>query len=330
MVIFVTGLCQFHCWYCPVNQEKMYRDVTYADEAAVHLDEDLLVEARAIDALGAGITGGDPMDMVDRVCHYIRLLKAEFGPRFHTHLYTPTTDEEKLRKVAAAGLDEIRFHPFPPYWAAMDRSPYGRAFELCRELGMRAGVEIPLLPNKKADLVALIRWLEARGVDFINLNELEFSEANWWRVKKLGYTLKGELSYGAAGCDEVARELLRLPVKHTTIHYCSSGYKDAVQLRNRIKRRAENVAKPYDVITDDGTLLRGIVEGDDLGAIVKLLREEYEVPEELVAIDPERGRVEVAPWILEEIAKGFRYRAFMLEEYPTADHLEVERMEMGS
>lgn len=38
------------------------------------------------------------------------------------------------------------------------------------------------------------------------------------------------------------------------VHYCSSSLKDAVQLRNRIMRRAKNVVKNYEIITDDGTL----------------------------------------------------------------------------
>src|SRR5205807_270626 len=32
MVLFVTGICSFHCFYCPVSDEKMYKDVVFADE----------------------------------------------------------------------------------------------------------------------------------------------------------------------------------------------------------------------------------------------------------------------------------------------------------
>src|SRR5439155_1163335 len=96
MVLFVTGLCSFHCFYCPVSDEKMYKDVVFADEKRVLRDEDVLDEAHAIRATGAGITGGDPLDAVERTCRYIRLLKEAFGPDFHTHLYTMSTDEDKI------------------------------------------------------------------------------------------------------------------------------------------------------------------------------------------------------------------------------------------
>jgi len=327
MVLFVTGLCSYHCFYCPVSDEKMYRDVVFADEMRVQSDEDVLAEARAIRAKGAGITGGDPMEAMDRLCHYLRLLKKEFGPEFHTHLYTMTTDPDKIRLAAEAGLDEIRFHVPPGLWRFAATSGFVPAVRLARKLGMGVGLEVPLIPDRKDDLVALIRWAESESLDFVNLDEMEFSEANWGRMHRQNYGMKHELSYGVKGADEVAAELLQLPWK-TTVHYCSSGYKDAWQLRSRIKRRAETVAKPYDVVTEDGTLLKGVIEADDLGAVERELREKLHVPAEFVAAIPERKRVEVAPRFLEEIAAKIPWPSFLVEEYPTADALEVERQRL--
>src|SRR5712691_11003207 len=148
MVLFVTGICSFHCFYCPVSDEKMYKDVVFADEKRVTRDEDVLEEAHAIRAKGAGITGGDPLDAVERTCHYIRLLKQEFGPGFHTHLYTMSTDERKIRMLADAGLDEIRFHVPPGLWSRAVNSAYVASSRLARSLGLIVGVEIPLIPER--------------------------------------------------------------------------------------------------------------------------------------------------------------------------------------
>src|SRR5437762_10753456 len=92
---------------------------------------------------------------------------------------------------------------------------------------------------------------------------MEFSDANFPRMKVHGYEMKHELSYGVKGADPVALRILgrKWP---TTVHYCTSGYKDGWQLRSRIKRRAENVARPWEVVTNDGTLVKGILEGADL------------------------------------------------------------------
>ncbi len=324
MVLFVTGLCSFHCFYCPVSDEKMYTDVVYADEKRVLRDEDVLDEARAIGAKGAGITGGDPFDAIERTCHYIRLLKQEFGSQFHTHLYTVSTDAEKIRMLAEAGLDEIRFHVPPGLWARASTSGYVGASRLARSLGMTIGLEVPLLPDREEDLMKLLEWAESEGLAFVNLNELEFSEANYARMKRVGYQMKHELSYGVKGSDPAALRILERPRK-ITVHYCTSGYKDGWQLRERIKRRAENVSKPWDVVTEDGTLIKGILEGTDLERVMKELRERYRVPKRLMGLAGDGKRLEIAPWILEEIAPELRMPAYLVEEYPTADGLEVER-----
>src|SRR5207253_8945440 len=109
----------------------------------------------------------------------------------------------------------------------------------------------PLIPEREADLVRLIEWAGAEGLAFVNLNEMEFSDANFPRMKVHGDEMKHELSYGVKGADPVALRILgrKWP---TTVHYCTSGYKDGWQLRSRITRRAENVARPREVVTNAG------------------------------------------------------------------------------
>ena len=328
MVLFVTGLCSFHCFYCPVSDERMYRDVVYADEKRVTRDEDVLEEARAIRAKGAGITGGDPFDAIDRTCHYIRLLKGAFGSEFHTHLYTMSTDPEKIRRLAEAGLDELRFHVPPGLWSRAGASGFTEATRLARSLRMTVGLEVPLIPEREEGLVRLIEWAEAEGLAFVNLNEMEFSDANFARMKRRGYERKHDLSYGVRGADPVALRILARPWR-TTVHYCTSGYKDAWQLRTRIKRRAEHVARPWDVVTEDGTLIKGVIEGDGLDDLLRDLDLTHRVPPDLRALDGTRRRIEIAPWVLERIAARLGRPSFVVEEYPTADALEVERTRLS-
>src|SRR2546428_443664 len=142
MGLFVTGICSFHCFHCPLSDEKMYRDVVFADERRATGDEDVLEGARAIRATGAATTGGDPLDAVERPCRYIRLLKREFGPGFHTHLYTMSTDADKIRILADAGLDGIRFQVPPGLWAPATASPFRSPPRLAPSVGLPVGIEV--------------------------------------------------------------------------------------------------------------------------------------------------------------------------------------------
>ncbi len=114
--------------------------------------------------------------------------------------------------------------------------------------------------------------------------------------------------------------------KKIPIHFCSSTFKDGVQLRNRLIRMANHIAKPYDVVTEDGTILKGIIYDSDLPSVQLKLMAEYNVPDELIYIDDVRNRIEIASWILEEIGTDLPYKCYVVEEYPSADRLEVERI----
>ena len=61
------------------------------------------------------------------------------------------------------------------------------------------------------------------------------------------------------------------------------------------------------------------------GDILKRLEKEFCIPSELVRHDTEKGRIEVAAWILEDLPALFNCKYFIVEEYPTADRLEVEK-----
>ena len=110
--------------------------------------------------------------------------------------------------------------------------------------------------------------------------------------------------------------------RRMNVHFCSSTFKDGVQLRRRLIRRAEHTAKPYQQVTEDGTIVRGYLYAEDLAAAEDKLRS-MGVPEDLYEVLD--NRIEVAPWVLEDIATDVGYRCFLSEQYPTADGLEVER-----
>ena len=325
LVLLVTGKCSRRCCYCPLSSAKRGRDVFFANERSVDSIDDVIDEAELMEALGTGVTGGDPLEAVDRTAESIKALKKRFGKSHHIHLYTSTTDLKKIEKVAKAGLDEIRFHPPMNLWKKLDESDFADAVESAKKLGLKVGLEVPVVPGRAQDLVGAISFADEHALDFVNLNELEFSETNWRSLRALGFDVKKEndVSSGVAGSEKLALDLLRLRTG-VPLHYCSSAFKDGIQLRRRIMRRAKNVQRPHELLTKDGTLLIGVIETDKFCATAAYIMKEFDVPGQLIYSNPRKGRLEISPWVLEEIADKLDCPSHVVEEYPTADRLEVE------
>ncbi|MEM0156057.1 MAG: 4Fe-4S cluster-binding domain-containing protein [Thermoplasmataceae archaeon] len=326
MVLFVSGICDAKCFYCPLSEPKKMKDVMYADEMPLRNMKDAIYEAKMISATGTGITGGDPLKYYQRTSEYITILKEEFGKTHHIHLYTISGTKTAIDTVAKAGLDEIRFHPPEEIWSFMDRSIFKDRIKWSRDNGMSVGIEVPSLPYRMKETQDLIEFARKMDLDFINLNELEFSETNYENLLGRGYQVKSDYESGANGSQSLAIDMVK-KFPDFTVHYCSAAFKDGVQLKNRLKRRAKNVARDIDVVTKDGTIIRGIVEGADTTEMRNKLISLGMDPEE-IHVNPTKNRLEVPPWILQDIRNSVEYDIYEIEEYPTWDALEVERVKI--
>ncbi len=316
MVLFVTGACGRDCFYCPLSEERKGKDAVYANERNVTSDEDVIDEAKHMNALGTGITGGEPLLVLARTLHYIRLLKGTFGDEHHIHLYTgiaPSVDI--LAMLKEAGLDEIRFHPPVQDWDVFRNTPFFDSMKQAKALGMDVGVEIPAIKNVP-DIAHAIKEVDG----FLNLNELEFSETNFKALEERGYHLRDDVSNAAAGSEELAHEIVLNILANT--RYCSSRFKDAVQLRERLKRIAHNVARPFDEVSDDGT----IIYGEIIGNIAKAhqVLEQMQVPQRMYALHDDR--IDIAWWILDDISSEIDGDKSIVERYPMKNGLVVERI----
>lgn len=319
LVLFLTGLCRRRCFYCPLSEKRRQKDVVYANERLVRSWRDIVAEAEEMDALGTGITGGDPMLRFRRMLRYSKLLKEKFGKEHHIHVYLcEDVSREKLKKMKEAGIDEVRFH-------LLTSEPVVKAIGV----GLDAGIEIPAVPGWEDRIINLIRKLdEIEGV-FINLNELEFSETNAANLNRRGFRLREDSAVAAEGSRECALTVAKWGAKNATltIHYCSSIVKDSVQLRKRLIRKAFNVAKPHEEVNEDGLLFKGIITGlktQELAEVHKYLMRKYRLKQDEIYLNREKKRIELHWRLAEKLAKLEKNLKFALvEEYPTQDRLET-------
>lgn len=255
-VIFLTGQCPLHCFYCPLSTERKNRDVIYVNEVSVR--EDSLRRTATIEIIrsasrGASLTGGEPLVKIDRALTLISHLKQVFGEDFHIHLYTsgvPLT-RTVLEKLVDAGLDELRIHA--PTTILEEKLRL--AFDYRDKLAL--GLEYPALPGDTEDLYRLAELADKYEFSFINLNELEFTETNSPSLLLRGYKMRRDYR-SASDSKATALEVMRIAEEkklNVSIHFCPVKVKDYQQTGLRYYRAGNLIARPYQLLTDDGTTL---------------------------------------------------------------------------
>jgi hypothetical protein len=338
LVLFVTGKCHWKCDYCPLSENRREIDIMFANERPCSELSEVIEEAKAMAATGTGITGGDPMMDLPRTLAACQALKQEFGPQHHIHMYTSLPfDSAHAQSLSTAGLDEIRFHLLD-----LKLSRYLPTMQACASAGISVGVELPVEPDQSEQLWQLLEELRTAPITFLNLNELEITTGNQQNMELRGFNLSTEITAGAAGSAELALEMkqrisaaannepdpkdgeLRQPYGYH-LKFCTSSYKDAGQLRARFRRRGEATLRPYEVMSEDDTLMFGAMYcpqehgQDDMQELVEVLN----IDSSWLRWDESCARIEMPIIIAEELAEKLATPFAVVEVHPTHERLEV-------
>lgn len=317
-VLFMTGLCMQKCFYCTISEKRWQKNGSWINEQLIKKDSDLIKEVELSNSCGAGITGGEPFLVPDKTAHYIRILKDNFGEKFHIHLYTSGigVSEKQLEKVYSAGLDEIRIH--------LNQELVRAALKFDWDVGM----EIPSIPKGYEKIKNIADFLEDVGAKFLNINELEFSERNVLPFQNLGFENSYDSMTAVKGSKKTAKKILEYAeanARKMSIHFCTAALKMNYQLRNRLTRRAESIKNVFEAVTKDGFLLKGIIFGDNLQKIKNELLKNN-IPEKMVFVSEEKKRVETSVPIAKKLAEKYRgkLKCAIVEEYPTVKPWDFE------
>jgi hypothetical protein len=315
------------------------KDRIFVDEWELNNENDIekiIQESKYIKSTGAGITGGDPLLVYKRTKKYISILKDEFGLNFHIHLYTKALKNNKyIDDFISEGLDEIRFHPSIKFWNNMDKSPISKIIKDTINKDIDVAIEIPSIPEMKDEMLSLIKWSYVNNINWVNINELEFSERNAKNFLKRNYVHKNDFSSTIKASEDIAYEILKKISEsdyEIGVHYCSCSFKDGIQLTNRIKRRAKSIVKKHEVISNDGTLIKGVIYPNNnfsLKMIYKKLINDFNIDNKKIFINSDKKRIEIEILELNNISSKLIDQglfSFLIEEYPTADGIEVEKI----
>ena len=322
LVLFVTGKCHWGCDYCPLSDNRRETPDMFANERRCSNFDEVIEEGHAMRATGTGITGGDPMLDFDKTLEAVIALKKAFGPEHHIHCYTSIPIKpEQAKALGNAGLDELRFHLLD---LSLDR--YLESVTAASESGIEVGVELPAEPDKGEKLHSLLKQLHESPVSFLNLNELEITVGNQENMDVRGFNLAGGITAAADGSAALAIELKKA-AEGLDFHlkFCTASYKDAGQLRNRFKRRGEATLRPYEVLSEDDTIVFGGIPCslEDAADDVRELTAELGLHQEWIRYNGATQRIEIPLSVAEEIADHVTVPVQLVEVHPTHDRLEV-------
>jgi pyruvate formate-lyase activating enzyme-like uncharacterized protein len=255
--LFVNGACNADCFFCPKNNERLARPT--ADNIIFGNVEDYTRYLRLIGSRGMGISGGEPLLNSDLTLEFISGVRSEFGDAIHIWLYSNglLASEDILRKLRAAGLDEIRFN-IAANGYKLD------AVHRATQWFDHVVVEIPAIPEDAEEFKHILPQLSDIGIKGLNLHQLWCSPKSAEQLSRRDYTflhgsrvsvLESEL-LALEVLDSAANGQIGLPV-----HYCSAAYKQRFQTAATLRRDANLVVREYEDITEVGLIRQLSVNG---------------------------------------------------------------------
>ena len=359
-VLFITGQCNLSCYYCPVSDRRMHNSHMYINETFIPAEmpltnaiELIKTELDFCGSRGISITGGDPLLAPDRIFTVGKALKDYYGPEFHIHLYTPGREGsfEMFQSISQV-VDEIRFHCV----TGKDIQKMVLAMDFSWDVGMELPATLNLSESKYFQDLLEIYVTESHKRNrkrlFLNLNELEITEANFKRMHKYisDSNVMDPIVYGSR--EEAFKILSMYGQKYPdfNIFFCPQREKDNIQIPRRYFNRASNILLPTDILVegeDKGLLMRGtikLINGTkpdnvnlnfllDLEELRNNLIETFEIPPSRITIDYKKNQLLTEPEFLEEFAEDLKelfpeIKIGILEESPTSDRIEFSFIEL--
>ncbi|MFO7911044.1 MAG: radical SAM protein, partial [Desulfotignum sp.] len=246
--LFINGICNASCFYCPSTQNRKGLPMTNSLEFKT--PNDYVDYVRRFGIRAVSFSGGEPLMTFERVVQYLKVLRAKITDHLYIWMYTNglLVTEDKLKILADNGLDEIRFDISADHY---------RLDALKKAVGIIpcVTVEIPAIPEDLENTRQVIKQLYDEGVNYLNLHQLRCTPYNLPRLIKRGYTFVHGPRATVLETELTALELMRYALENNIplpINYCSFAFRHQFQRAGAFTRNALLVKAPYQDITATG------------------------------------------------------------------------------
>lgn len=246
--LFITGKCNASCFYCPTSQLADHKPTT--QNLSFDSPQAYAEYVNHFNFKGVSFSGGEPLLYFERVLEYLKQVRKKCRPEIYVWMYTNgiLADVQKFRKLAAAGLNEIRFD--------IGATSYSlEKVKLAKGIIPNVTIEIPAVPEQKEKIMQLLPEMIAAGVTNLNLHQLRLTKHNVRNLSKRNYTYIPAEQPIVLESELAALEILNYAHDHSIdigINYCSFHFKNRFQKAGFRKQVAGVLAGPNDVLTQNG------------------------------------------------------------------------------
>lgn len=234
--LFITNICNGACFYCPTSQNK--DEIPSSQGMTFDTPEAYAEYVNYFKLKGVAISGGEPLLVFDRTLNYIKAIRDKGDSDIYIWMYTNgiLIDEHKLRLLASAGLNEIRFDIGATNYS-LDK------IKLAKGIIKNISIEIPSIPEELEILKSLLPEMIKVGVSNLNLHQLRLTKHNAKKLLSREYTYVSDERPIVLESEIAALELINYARENKLdigINYCSFHYKNRFQkagYRNQINRK---------------------------------------------------------------------------------------------
>lgn len=223
--LFITNKCNAKCFYCPVSQDT---DETPSTQSlAFENPDDYANYINHFQFQGVSFSGGEPLLYFDRTLEYLKIVREKCNKDIYIWLYTNgiLIDEDKLKKLAAHNLNEIRFDIGATAYK-LDK------VKLAKGLIPNITIEIPCIPEEKNRIIGMLPEMIEAGVTNLNLHHLRLTLFNAEKLVKHRYTIINAERPLVMESEIAALEIIKKAGEEgykIGINYCSFHYKNRFQ-----------------------------------------------------------------------------------------------------
>lgn len=246
--LFITNKCNAGCFYCPASQQN--DEIPATQNLTFETAEAYADYINFFKFQGVSFSGGEPLLFFDRTLHYLKTVRKMCAPDIYTWMYTNgiLAEQKKFRKLAAAGLNEIR----------VDIGATGYQLDkvkIARNIIPNVTIEIPAVPEEKERIKQLLPEMITAGVTNLNLHQLRLTKHNVPKLLKHDYTFVPAEQPIVLESEIAALEIMEFARKthlEIGINYCSFAFKNRFQKAGFRKQLSEALADTNEEITSKG------------------------------------------------------------------------------